>query len=88
MMTPAVANVVQRARYVTWRKMMTKYYSTDLTIPIVEIMAETEEQAEAIMNEFIDSIAPVMELKIRWDEANWEIQENILDESKGEWVTT
>jgi hypothetical protein len=65
-----------------------KYYSTDLTIPIVEIMAETEEQAEAIMQEFIDSIAPVMELKIRWDEANWEIQENILDETKGEWVRT
>ena len=65
-----------------------KYYSTDLIIPIVEIMAETEEQAEAIMQEFIDSIAPVMELKIRWDEANWEIQENILDETKGEWITT
>jgi hypothetical protein len=65
-----------------------KYYSTDLTIPIVEIMAETEEQAEAIMQEFIDSIAPVMELKIRWDEANWEIQENILDETKGEWIKT
>jgi hypothetical protein len=29
-----------------------------------------------------------MELKIRWDEANWEIQENILDETKGEWVRT
>ena len=67
---------------------VSKYYSTDLTIPIVEIMAETEEQAEAIMQEFIDSIAPVMELKIRWDEANWEIQENILDETKGEWITT
>jgi len=67
---------------------MNKYYSTDLTIPIVEIMAETEEQAEAIMQEFIDSIAPVMELKIRWDEANWEIQENILDETKGEWIKT
>jgi hypothetical protein len=67
---------------------MPKYYSTDLTIPIVEIMAETVEQAEAIMNEFIDSIAPVMELKIRWDEANWEIQENVLDETKGEWVVS
>jgi hypothetical protein len=67
---------------------MNKYYSTDLTIPIVEIMAETEEQAEAIMQEFIDSIAPVMELKIHWDEANWEIQENILDETKGEWIKT
>jgi hypothetical protein len=67
---------------------MPKYYSTDLTIPVVEIMAETKEQAEAIMNEFIDSISPVMELKIRWDEANWEIQENVLDETKGEWVVS
>jgi hypothetical protein len=67
---------------------MNKYYSTDLTIPIVEIMAETKEQAEAIMQEFISSIAPVMELKIRWDEADWEIQENVLDETKGEWVRT
>lgn len=67
---------------------MPKYYSTDLTIPIVEIIAETKEQAEAIMNEFIDSIAPVMELKIRWDEADWEIQENVLDETKGEWVVS
>jgi hypothetical protein len=67
---------------------MPKYYSTDLTIPIVEIMAETKEQAEAIMNEFIDSISPVMELKIRWEEADWEIQENVLDETKGEWVVS
>jgi hypothetical protein len=67
---------------------MNKYYSTDLTIPIVEIMAESKEQAEAIMQEFINSITHVMELKIRWDEADWEIQENVLDETKGEWVTT
>jgi hypothetical protein len=67
--------------------MTQKYYSTDLTIPIVEIMAETKEQAEAIMQNFIDEISPVMELKIRWDEADWTIQENILDEVEGVWVT-
>jgi len=67
---------------------MPKYYSTDLTIPIIEIMAETKEQAEAIMNEFIDSISPVMELKIRWEECDWKIQENVLDETKGEWVVS
>jgi len=53
---------------------MPKYYSTDLTIPIIEIMAETKEQAEAIINEFIDQISPVMELKIRWEECDWEMR--------------
>lgn len=67
---------------------MPKYYSTDLTIPIIEIMAESKEQAEAIINEFIDQISPVMELKIRWEECDWEIQENVLDETKGEWVVS
>ena len=38
------------------------------------------------MNEFIDKIAPIMDDKIRWDEANWEIQKNVLDKKRGEWV--
>ena len=65
-----------------------KYYSTDLKISIVEIVAKSEKQAEAIMQKFIDEIAVVMDTVVRWDEANWEIQENILDETKGEWITT
>jgi hypothetical protein len=66
---------------------VTKYYSTDLTIPIIEIVAETKEQAEAIVQSFIDEISSVMELKIHWEECDWKIQENILDETKGEWIT-
>ena len=65
-----------------------KYYSTDLSISIVEIVAKSEKQAEAIMQKFIDEIAKVMDTVVRWDEADWEIQKNILDETKGEWVTT
>jgi hypothetical protein len=64
-----------------------KYYSTDLSISIVEIKADSKEQAEAIMQEFIDKIAPIMDDKIRWDEANWEIEESVLDKKAGEWIT-
>jgi hypothetical protein len=64
-----------------------KYYSTDLSISIVEIKAESKEQAEAIMQEFIDKIAPIMEDKISWQEANWEIEESVLDKKAGEWIT-
>jgi hypothetical protein len=64
-----------------------KYYSTDLSISIVEIKAESKEQAEAIMQEFIDKIAPIMDDKISWQEANWEIEESVLDKKAGEWIT-
>ncbi len=62
-----------------------KYYSTDLSISIVEIKAESREQAEAIMQEFIDKISPIMENQISWDEADWTIQENVLNETEGVW---
>jgi hypothetical protein len=65
-----------------------KYYSTDLKISIVEIVAKSGRQAEAIMQTFIDEIARVMDTVVRWDESDWEIEEHILDESKGEWITT
>jgi hypothetical protein len=65
-----------------------KYYSTDLSISIVEVVAKNKRQAEAIMQTFIDEIAKVMDKVVRWDEADWEIQEHILNESKGEWITT
>jgi hypothetical protein len=65
-----------------------KYYSTDLRISIVEIVAKNEKQAEAIMQKFIDEIAVVMDTVVRWDEADWEIQKHILDKNKGEWITT
>jgi hypothetical protein len=69
--------------------MSVKYYSTgqDLTISMVEIKADSIAEAEAVMQRFIDLIAEVMKDEVRWDEAEWSIQENILDEAKGEWVT-
>jgi hypothetical protein len=67
-----------------------KYYCTGqaLTISMVDIKADSVEEAEAVMNKFIDKISKIMTDKVRWDEADWSIEENILDESKGEWVTT
>jgi hypothetical protein len=65
-----------------------KYYSTDLSISIIEVVAKNKRQAEAIMQTFIDEIARVMDKVVRWDEADWEIEEHILDETKGEWITT
>jgi hypothetical protein len=65
-----------------------KYYSTDLSISIVEIKATSKQEAEAIMQEFIDKIAPIMDDKIRWHEADWEIEENVLDEKEGVWVVS
>jgi hypothetical protein len=63
-----------------------KYYCADLSISIVEIVADSEEKAEAVMNKFIDKINKVMTNKVRWDEADWEIKENILNETEGVWV--
>lgn len=62
-----------------------KYYSTDLSIAITEIKADSKEQAEAIMQEFIDKIAPIMDDKIRWEESEWNIEENVLNEAEGVW---
>jgi hypothetical protein len=62
-----------------------KYYSTDLSIAITEIKADSKEQAEAIMQEFIDKIAPIMDDKIRWEESEWSIEENVLNEAEGVW---
>jgi hypothetical protein len=64
-----------------------KYYSTDLSISIVEIVAKNEKQAEAIMQKFIDEIAKIMDTVVRWDEANWEIEENVYLPELGEWHT-
>jgi hypothetical protein len=60
-----------------------KYYSTgrDLTISIVEIKASSMEEAEATMQRFIDEIGKVMKDEVRWDEANWTIQENTMNEA-------
>jgi hypothetical protein len=68
--------------------MLANYYSTDLSIPIVRIEAKSVKQAEAIMQKFIDKIAEIMSDKIRWNECDWVIQENVYDETKGEWVVS
>jgi hypothetical protein len=57
---------------------MEQYYSTDITIPVVEIYASSKEEADAIIQEFIDRIAPIMDSQIRWDDADWTIQLNTL----------
>jgi hypothetical protein len=68
--------------------MLQPYYSCDLDIPIVRIEAQSKEHAEAIMQEFIDKIAPIMDDKISWDNADWEIAENVYDPETGSWFTS
>jgi hypothetical protein len=65
--------------------MLKPYYSCDLSISIVNIDAKSKEQAEAIMQKFIDEIAVVMDDQVRWHEANWEIAENVYDPTTGSW---
>ena len=67
-----------------------KYYSTgrDLTISITEIKASSMQEAEAVMQRFIDEIGKVMTDEVRWDEADWSIEENTLNaDGTGYWVT-
>jgi hypothetical protein len=68
---------------------VSKYYCTgkDLTISIVDIKANSVKQAEAVMQRFIDEIGKVMTDEVRWDEADWSIEENILNKKEGVWVT-
>jgi len=67
-----------------------KYYSTgqDLTISIVEIKASSMAEAEAVLQKFIDEIAKVMPEAVRWDEADWSIEENTFNEAEGVWEVT
>lgn len=52
-----------------------QYFFTDINIPVLEIYATSKEEAETIIQEFMDKVAPIMEDKIHWDGADWEIQE-------------
>jgi hypothetical protein len=67
-----------------------KFYSTgkDLTISIVEIKASSMEEAEAIMQNFIYEIAKVMPEAVRWDEAEWTIEESTLNAEATNWEVT
>jgi hypothetical protein len=63
--------------------MFNTFYSTNLAIPTMRIQANTKEEAEAIMQKFIDKIAPIMSDIISWDEVDWSIQENVSDKVEG-----
>lgn len=67
-----------------------KYYCTgkDLTISITEIEAGSMKEAEAVMQKFIDEIGKVMKNKVRWDEADWSIEENTMNEAGTAWEVT
>ena len=67
-----------------------KYYSTgkDLTISIVEIVANSMEEAEAVLQRFIDKIGEVMKDEVRWDEADWTIEENTMNAEGTGWEVT
>ena len=67
-----------------------KYYSTgkDLTISMVEIKANSMHEAEAVMQRFIDEIGKVMTDEVRWDEADWTIEENTMNEAGTGWEVT
>lgn len=69
--------------------MSKKYYCTgqDLTISMVDIKANSVEEAEAVMQRFIDKIAEVMKDEVRWDEADWSIEENVFNEKQQVWET-
>jgi hypothetical protein len=69
---------------------MAKYYCTgqDLTISIVDIKANSVEEAEAVIQRFIDKIGVIMADEVRWDEADWSIQENTLNEADMTWEVT
>jgi len=62
-----------------------KYYSADLTISIVEIRAESKEQAQAIIEKFVEQISAIKADQLSWDEADFTIDENVLDETEGVW---
>lgn len=67
---------------------MSNYYWTDITIPVTGINAKNAAEAEALINEFLDKVALIMVDKVRWDNADWTIQEDTLDEAKSQWVTS
>ena len=61
------------------------YYSCDLAISITNIKAKNRHHAEAVMQTFIDEIAKVMDDELSWDDAQWEIEENVFCPEYGTW---
>ena len=46
------------------------------------------EEAEAVLQKFIDKIGEVMKDEVRWDEADWTIEENTMNEAGTGWEVT
>jgi hypothetical protein len=67
--------------------MLQPYYSCDLAISITNIKAKNRHHAEAVMQTFIDEIAKVMDDELSWDDAQWEVEENVYLPELGEWHT-
>ena len=68
-------------------EMYADYYSCDLAISITNIKAKNRHHAEAVMQTFIDEIAKVMDDELSWDDAQWDIEENVFVPELGEWHT-
>jgi len=51
----------------------------------VEIRAESKEQAQAIIEKFVEQISAIKADQLSWDEADFTIDENVLDETEGVW---
>jgi len=66
-------------------EMYADYYSCDLAISITNIKAKNRHHAEAVMQTFIDEIAKVMDDELSWDDAQWDIEENVFVPELGEW---
>jgi hypothetical protein len=65
--------------------MLQDYYSCDLAISITNIKAKNAHHAEAVMQTFIDEIGKIMADELSWDDAQWEIEENVFLPELGEW---
>jgi hypothetical protein len=66
-------------------EMYADYYSCDLAISITHIKAKNRHHAEAVMQTFIDEIAKVMDDELSWDDAQWDIEENVFIPEYGSW---
>jgi hypothetical protein len=67
--------------------MYADYYSCDLSISVTNIVAKNRHHAEAVMQTFIDEIGKIMVDELTWDNANWDIEENVFLPELGEWHT-
>jgi hypothetical protein len=67
--------------------MYADYYSCDLAISVTNIKAKNAHHAEAVMQTFIDEIGKIMNDEVTWDNANWDIEENVYLPELGEWHT-